>query len=151
MREYFGNCLSFVLFHQVRCPRQRQCRRSQRLILRSHFGSGQETYPTGPSTHVAALCSGALAAAAVSSSQSLGELVQAGIDAVRVSLRVGLLVARTAALFDHPQSNISSSWSYVVPESQFPLALAEKAIASYKDNSVSRCHYIPLQGEDDIC
>ncbi|PTB62127.1 ketoacyl-synt-domain-containing protein [Trichoderma citrinoviride] len=101
----------------------------------SHFGNGQETYPTGPSTHVAGLCIGALAAAAVSSSQSLGELVQAGIDAVRVSLRVGLLVARTAALFDHPQSNISSSWSYVVPESQFPLALAEKAIASYKDNS----------------
>ncbi|KAL6874701.1 ketoacyl-synt domain-containing protein [Trichoderma novae-zelandiae] len=99
----------------------------------NYFGNGRETYPTGPTTQVSGLCIGALAAAAVSFSQSLGELVQAGIDAVRVSLRVGLLVARTAALFGHPQSAGISSWSYAIPESQFPLAFAEKAIAAYKD------------------
>jgi naphtho-gamma-pyrone polyketide synthase len=87
------------------------------------------------------LCIGALAAAAVSSSRSLGELVEAGIDAVRVSLRVGLLVARTAALFGQPQSTGTSSWSYVVPESQIPLAFAEKAISSYNDESVSCYDY----------
>ncbi|KAL7815101.1 ketoacyl-synt domain-containing protein [Trichoderma gracile] len=97
----------------------------------NHFGNDQETFPTDPDTHVSGLCIGALAAAAVSSSQSLGELVQAGIDAVRVSLRVGLLVARTAALFGQSVSTGSSSWSYVVPESQLPLAVAEEAIASY--------------------
>lgn len=94
-------------------------------------------FPTGPKNHVSGLCIGALAAAAVSSSQSLGELIQAGVDAVRVSLRVGLLVARTAALFGNPEPTGTISWSHVVPESQFPLALAEKAIASYREKNVS--------------
>lgn len=107
------------------------------LTMHSYFGDGQETYPIGPNNHVSGLCIGALAAAAVSSSQSLSELVQAGVDAVRVSLKVGLLVARTAALFGHSESTSTSSWSYVVPDSQFPLALAEKAIASYRDKTVS--------------
>ncbi|KAK8912128.1 polyketide synthase [Metarhizium anisopliae BRIP 53293] len=100
----------------------------------NYFGDGQEAYPTGPTTHVSGLCIGALAAAAVSSSKSLAELVQAGIDAVRVSLKVGLLVARTAALFSHQESNGTSSspWSYAVPDSQLPLALAEEAIESYQ-------------------
>ncbi|KAM0245977.1 hypothetical protein ACHAQJ_010382 [Trichoderma viride] len=92
-------------------------------------------YPAGPNNHILGLCIGALAAAAVSSSQSLSELLQAGVDAVRVSLKVGLLVARTAALFGHTESTGTSSWSYVIPESQFPLALAEKAIASYRDKT----------------
>ncbi|KAL7941478.1 putative conidial pigment polyketide synthase PksP/Alb1 [Trichoderma barbatum] len=101
----------------------------------NYFGDGQHAYPTGPNNHVSGLCIGALAAAAVSSSQSLSELVQAGVDVVRVSLRVGLLVARTAALFGPSESTGSSSWSYVVPESQFPLELAEKAIASYNNKT----------------
>ncbi|UKZ57042.1 polyketide synthase [Trichoderma virens] len=101
----------------------------------NYFGDGQQAYPTGPNNYVSGLCIGALAAAAVSSSNSLSELVQAGIDAVRVSLRVGLLVARTAALFGHPESDGTASWSYVVPESQFPLELAEKTIASYTDKA----------------
>ncbi|KAG8411789.1 polyketide synthase [Metarhizium acridum] len=100
----------------------------------NYFGDGQEAYPTGPNTHISGLCIGALAAAAVSSSKSLAELVQAGIDAVRVSLKVGLLVARTAALFSHqePNGTSSSPWSYAVPDSQLPLAFAEEAIESYQ-------------------
>ncbi|RFU78923.1 conidial pigment polyketide synthase alb1 [Trichoderma arundinaceum] len=101
----------------------------------NYFGDGQEKYPAGLNDRILGLCIGALAAAAVSSSQSLAELVQAGIDAVRVSLKVGLLVARTAALFGHPESTGTSSWSYVVPDAQIPLALAEKAIASYRDKA----------------
>ncbi|KAK6450304.1 hypothetical protein FP744_10006554 [Trichoderma asperellum] len=101
----------------------------------NYFGDCQEIYPSGPNNYVSGLCIGTLAAAAVSSSKSLGELVQAGVDAVRVSLKVGLLAARTAALFGHQRSNGLSYWSYVVAESQFPLALAEKAIASYRDSS----------------
>ncbi|KAL7929344.1 putative conidial pigment polyketide synthase PksP/Alb1 [Trichoderma chlorosporum] len=101
----------------------------------NYFGDGQHAYPTGPNNYVSGLCIGALAAAAVSSSKSLSELVQAGVDAVRVSLRVGLLVARTAALFGHSESGGISSWSYVVSESQFPLELAEKSIALYKEKA----------------
>nr|A0A2U8NET4.1 RecName: Full=Polyketide synthase 1; AltName: Full=Conidial pigment biosynthesis polyketide synthase [Metarhizium album ARSEF 1941]AWL82991.1 polyketide synthase 1 [Metarhizium album] len=106
----------------------------------NYFGDGQKSYPTGPNTHVSGLCIGALSAAAVSSSRSLDELVQAGIEAVLVSLKVGLLVSRTAALFSHQASansscSSSASWSYTVPDSQLPLALAEEAIASYTDKT----------------
>lgn len=105
--------------------------------LHSYFGDCDEIYPSHPNNYVSGLCIGTLAAAAVGSSKSLGELVQAGVDAVRVSLQIGLLAARTAALFGHKKSNGSSYWSYVVAESQYPLALAEKAIAAYRDSSVS--------------
>lgn len=107
------------------------------MILRSYFGDCDEIYPSNPNNYVSGLCIGTLAAAAVGSSKSLGELVQAGVDAVRVSLKIGLLAARTAALFGHQRSNSSSYWSHVIAESQYPLALAEKAIASYRDSSVS--------------
>lgn len=115
--------------------------------MHSYFGNCQEIYPSGPNNYVSGLCIGTLAAAAVSSSKSLGELVQAGVDAVRVSLKVGLLAARTAALFGHQRSNGLSFWSYVIAESQFPLALAEKAIISYRDSSVSEIaasYYKPI-------
>lgn len=107
------------------------------IILYSYFGDCDEIYPSAPNNYVSGLCIGTIAAAAVGSSKSLGELVQAGVDAVRVSLKIGLLAARTAALFGHQRSNGPSYWSYVVAESQYPLALAEKAIASYRDSSVS--------------
>ncbi|KAM6478351.1 putative conidial pigment polyketide synthase PksP/Alb1 [Trichoderma sp. SZMC 28011] len=101
----------------------------------NYFGDGQHAHPTGSNSYVSGLCIGALTAAAISSSKSLSELVQTGVDAVRVSLRVGLLVARTAALFGRPEPGSTSSWSYVVSESQFPLELAEKAIASYREKA----------------
>jgi naphtho-gamma-pyrone polyketide synthase len=107
------------------------------IILRSYFGDCDEIYPSHPNNYVSGLCIGTLAAAAVGSSKSLGELVQAGVDAVRVSLKVGLLAARTAALFGPQRPNGPPYWSYVVAESQYPLALAEKAIAAYRDSSVS--------------
>ncbi|KAK2612556.1 polyketide synthase [Conoideocrella luteorostrata] len=102
----------------------------------NYFGDSQDNYPKGPNDHVSGVCIGALAAAAVSSSQSLGELVRAGVDAVRVSLKVGLFVSRAAALFSSQESTDVASpsvWSYVVSDSQFPLALAEQVIASYRD------------------
>ncbi|PON26658.1 hypothetical protein TGAM01_v204668 [Trichoderma gamsii] len=102
----------------------------------NYFGDCDEIYPSHPNNYVSGLCIGTLAAAAVGSSKSLGELVQAGVDAVRVSLQIGLLAARTAALFGHKKSNGSSYWSHVVAESQYPLALAEKAIAAYRDSSM---------------
>ncbi|OAA34323.1 Beta-ketoacyl synthase [Metarhizium rileyi] len=104
----------------------------------NYFGDGKRVYPQGPSNHVTGLCIGALAAAAVSSSRSLGELVQAGVDAVRVSLRVGVFVARTAALFGHQESinsHVKCAWSYAVSDSQFPLALAEEAIEIYRNKA----------------
>lgn len=61
-------------------------------------------------------CVGALAAAAVSSSYSQHELITASLDAVKVSLRVGLRVGRAAsALADIDPCTKPSPWSYVVP------------------------------------
>jgi naphtho-gamma-pyrone polyketide synthase len=76
------------------------------------------------------LCVGSLAAAAVSCSRSLSELVSASVDAVRVALYVGLRVLRTASLFDTSDTP-SATWSVIVPEMVLPRSSAQDRLDSF--------------------
>ncbi|OLN87699.1 Conidial yellow pigment biosynthesis polyketide synthase 3 [Colletotrichum chlorophyti] len=100
-----------------------------------HFHDGQgQTYPQASDSYLAGLCVGSLAAAAVSCSRSLNDLVTAGVDAVIVALHVGLRVLRAASLFDTATtgSTISSAWSMIVPESALPRASAEDTLNRFR-------------------
>ncbi|RGP64451.1 polyketide synthase [Fusarium longipes] len=95
-----------------------------------HFYDGRgRTFPS-ENSRIVGLCVGSLAAAAVSCSSSLSELVTAGVDAVRVALYVGLRVLRTTSLFDTPQKP-SSTWSIVVPETVLPRLSAQDRLDSF--------------------
>ncbi|GKU21541.1 unnamed protein product [Fusarium langsethiae] len=97
-----------------------------------HFYDGQgRTFPP-ENSRIVGLCIGSLAAAAVSCSRSLSELVSAGVDAVRVALYVGLRVWRTTFLFDIPDTP-STTWSIIVPETVLPRSSAQDQLDSFSN------------------
>ena len=59
------------------------------------------------------LCTGQLAAAAVSSSKTVGELIPAGVETVVLALRLGLCVVKLRGLVERDDSS-SASWSVLV-------------------------------------
>ncbi|KAF4989099.1 hypothetical protein FGRMN_9341 [Fusarium graminum] len=93
------------------------------------YDQNDRTFPT-ENDRMIGLCIGSLAAAAVSCSRSLSELVSASVDAVRVALHVGLRVLRTASLFD-TSNKPSATWSVIVPEIVLPRSSAQDTLDSF--------------------
>ncbi|KAK1725305.1 type I polyketide synthase [Colletotrichum acutatum] len=91
------------------------------------------SYPRADGTHIVGLCVGSLAAAAVSCSQSLSDLLVAGVDTVRVAFRLGLRVLHTAELFDAASVKTKDfpSWSVAVAESVLPRTSAEDTLRRF--------------------
>ncbi|SPJ88310.1 probable polyketide synthase that catalyse the condensation of one acetyl-CoA and six malonyl-CoA resultin [Fusarium torulosum] len=95
-----------------------------------HFYDGHgRAFPT-ENDRIIGLCVGSLAAAAVSCSRSLSELVSASVDAVRVALHVGLRVLRTASLFNTSDTP-SATWSVIVPDVVLPRSSAQDRLDSF--------------------
>ncbi|TVY85230.1 putative sterigmatocystin biosynthesis polyketide synthase [Lachnellula suecica] len=80
-------------------------------FIRQHGKSGR-AYPSSFETYLLGLCTGALAAAAISSCKSLSELLPVAVQSVVVAFRLGLLVVEVGNRID-PQS--SSTWSMIFP------------------------------------
>ncbi|KXH68541.1 hypothetical protein CSAL01_02198 [Colletotrichum salicis] len=103
------------------------------------------SYPQGHGNHVVGLCVGSLAAAAVSCSHSLSDLVFAGVDTVRVAFRLGLRVLHTAKLFDAASVKTKDfpRWSIAVSESVFPRNSAEDTLRKFKDDAGLASSFAP--------
>jgi len=82
------------------------------LTFDSQHGKSGRAYPQPSNTYLLGLCTGALAAAAVSSCKTLSELLPVAVQAVVVAFRLGLLVVEVGKRID-PQS--SSTWSLIFP------------------------------------
>ena len=74
-------------------------------------------YPLPSESIIAGMCTGLLAGSAVSSAQSVSELLPVAVEAVMIAFRTGL---RTTEIRDRIEqsSNASLSWSVVVPGMQ---------------------------------
>ncbi|KAL9126698.1 MAG: hypothetical protein Q9217_004295 [Psora testacea] len=78
-----------------------------------YYGEASRTYPLAAETHISGLCTGLLAAAAISSSRAIADLLPAAIEAVLIAFRTGL---RTMEVRDRicQRSATSPNWSVVV-------------------------------------
>ncbi|KAI4192426.1 MAG: hypothetical protein LQ346_004317 [Caloplaca aetnensis] len=85
----------------------------------------------GDTARVLGLCTGALAAAAVSCSQSTLDLVPLAVCAVKVAFRTGMHATDVAQRLE-PSSTSSHSWSMIVANS----ASAEAALNAFSAQSV---------------
>ena len=85
----------------------------------------------GDNARVLGLCTGALAAAAVSCSQSTLDLIPLAICAIRVAFRTGMH-ATDAAQRVAPSDTSDRSWSMIVPN----LATAEAAVKNFCEQTV---------------
>lgn len=98
---------------------------------RQHGESGR-AYPAPADTYLLGLCTGALAAAAISSSKTLSELLPVAVQTVLVSFRLGLCVVDLRNRLELSPDN-SASWSMVVPG-----LTAEAAATGLKEHSQAR-------------
>ncbi|KAI1780725.1 polyketide synthase [Hypoxylon cercidicola] len=74
-------------------------------------------YPSAEDARVLGLCTGALAAAAISCSRSTLDLVPVAVDAVVAAFRTGTLVTDVKSRVEHAQDAADQSWSMVVSSS----------------------------------
>ncbi|GIJ99615.1 type I iterative polyketide synthase [Aspergillus viridinutans] len=81
-------------------------------FIRIHSEGGLE-YPTASDTHLLGLCTGAFAAAAVSCSRSLVELLPVAVQTVLVAFRTGLSAGRIGNCIE-PSATGSREWSMLV-------------------------------------
>ncbi|KAJ4320237.1 hypothetical protein N0V94_003501 [Neodidymelliopsis sp. IMI 364377] len=77
----------------------------------SHFEEPGQPYPTSDNSQIISLCTGAIAAAAISSSSSLSELLPAAVHSVQVAMRLGLCLVETRDRIELPQPDASQEWS----------------------------------------
>ncbi|KAH9242504.1 hypothetical protein K456DRAFT_1820977 [Colletotrichum gloeosporioides 23] len=98
------------------------------LFIRQH-SSGCQVYPTPEQSCLAGVCTGALAAAAVSCAHSVSSLMEPALHAVAIAVRLGALAWDVSGRLNNDDENSSSTsefaaWSYVVAGSS-PKALAD--------------------------
>lgn len=78
------------------------------------------SYPTPADSYLLGLCTGALSAAAISSSKTISELLPVAVQAVRVAFRFGLCIDDVRTRIE-PQTQ--TSWSMVVLGLMAPQAI----------------------------
>lgn len=84
------------------------------MFIRDH-SSGDTLYPSPESTHLIGLCTGSLAAAAISASRNLLELVPTAVEALLVAFRIGMRTSQLASSI--AGSGADEKWSVVLPTS----------------------------------
>lgn len=87
---------------------------SQIACFFATYGDKLDEYPSKSDTHVVGSCTGLLAAAVVSSSQNLVDLLPAAVEVVKVAYRVGSLVSEVGEQVEQLSTH-SPSWSVVLP------------------------------------
>ncbi|TVY82050.1 Non-reducing polyketide synthase [Lachnellula suecica] len=105
------------------------------LFIRQCHISGAYPHPTD--SYLVGICTGTLAAAAISCSQSLSDLLPAAISVISIAFRAGLLASDVGARVVPSTENTEASWGMIYPG----LSL-EKANAAIKVFSESQC--LPL-------
>jgi hypothetical protein len=99
------------MFHQAR-PLHKLRSNLTKLTGTSHHEETTQPYPLSSGSLLLGICTGLLAASAVSSAQSLSGLIPVAIEAVLTAFRTGLLAMK---IRDSVESgSASSSWSIVI-------------------------------------
>lgn len=97
-----------------------------------YYGEGSRPYPRADRSYLLGICTGSFAAAAVSTSQTLSELVPAGVEAVLVAFRTGLRSLELRDDIEKPIPDVSHSWSVVLRIQEDQASKAIDAIISAK-------------------
>ncbi|KFY68272.1 hypothetical protein V496_01192 [Pseudogymnoascus sp. VKM F-4515 (FW-2607)] len=79
-----------------------------------YFGEGSRPYPSATDSYCLGLCAGGFAAAAVSTSQTLAELIPAAVEAVLTAFRTALCTLAALEDIEGPNQDKHQSWSAVV-------------------------------------
>lgn len=84
------------------------------LIPIRHHGDGSRPFPTSSESTVIGLCTGSLAAAAISTSATVFELIPAAVEAVLIAFRTGLRSIEVRNDVERASQELSPVWSVIV-------------------------------------
>ena len=103
-------------------------------MICSYYEEAGRQYPSPGEAYLVGLCTGTLAAAAISSSTSLSELLPAAVHTVQVAFRLGLCGQELRDRIHTPDPSAGQEWSAVF----FGLdeASAVAAIAEFSESKV---------------
>jgi naphtho-gamma-pyrone polyketide synthase len=102
-------------------------------VLDRYYGEGSRPYPNAVNSYVLGLCTGSYAAAAISTSRTISELIPAAIEVVLVAFRTALHSLELRNDIERPSKGSSQSWSVVVST---PEASAIKMIKTFSEAKV---------------
>ena len=100
-----------------------------------YYGEGSRPFPSDANTYLVGLCTGSFAAAAISTSQTLSELIPAGIEAVLAAFRTGLCSLELRDDIEGPSNGTPRSWSAVVSASE---SQAAELLQNFSSKDVRR-------------
>ena len=103
-------------------------------VFMREFELSSKPYPRPSNTYVLGVCTGSLAAAAVSCSSSLSELLPIAVQTVLLAFRLGLCVTETRNRLETSTYNRTHPWSAVV--SNLDHQAAEAAIELFAQSNV---------------
>lgn len=83
---------------------------------------------------VLGMCTGQLAACAIASASTVGELVLLAVEAVVLAFRTGLHVTKTRQLLENGKEK-NQNWCYIVPKLQVDVAASR--IAQFSQSAAS--------------
>lgn len=104
--------------------------------LLRYYGEGSRPYPNATNSYILGLCTGSFAASAICTSQTLTELVPAGIEAVIVAFRTGLRSLELRNAIEGSNLGDSRSWSVIASAREVEAA---EMIESFSSTKV-RCY-----------
>lgn len=113
-------------------------------------------YPKCPNSHLIGICTGALAAAAISCCHSLSELLPVAVQVVVLSFRAGALAADFGARLqtdaDVMEQNLS--WAFMCPD--LTVDHANPIIDAFSESRVGRCfsctkYFLTASTENTAC
>ncbi|KAL2012344.1 hypothetical protein VTN00DRAFT_5062 [Thermoascus crustaceus] len=87
-----------------------------------YFGEAARPYPSAANSSLLGICTGGFAAAAISTSRTLSELIPAGIEAALIAFRTALRSLEVRNDIEKPTSEVNRSWSLVVSEREAQIA-----------------------------
>lgn len=84
------------------------------LISPRYHGDGSRSFPSSSDSTVIGLCTGSLAAAAISTSATIFELLPAAVEAVLIAFRTGLRSVEVRNDIEQSSQSVSPVWSVIV-------------------------------------
>ena len=102
------------------------------LIVSRHHGNGSTPYPKSTDTTLLGLCTGSLAAAAISTSTNIFELIPVAVETVLIAFRTGLRSIEVREDLEPASRGSTPVWSFIVGMDE---KRATKELAAFSANS----------------
>lgn len=106
------------------------------------FEDPAKTYPGPTDSYVLGVCTGSLAAAAISCARSLSELLPLAVQTVTVAFRLGFLAHTTRRNLDGEETRGLQPWSMVVNDLDFNAANSFLQASSKLKVRICRSHSV---------